>query len=324
MLTLAFASMAVAQQKPLTEPFAVRNQNPFILVHGLPNATAAELLPPGESSLQLQFDITNHSKGSQTPQESIILDGETYRTALIYKRGFGDGWQLGLELPLISHRHGIMDNFIEGWHDIFGLSNKDRASWPKNRLLFSYTRNGIVMAEMSDGASGVGDLQLQLSRRLKVSKEGNWLSLSASLKLPSGDVDRFQGSGAVDLAVWLSGAAPTLLEAWRMGGYMQAGVLLLGDGDLLSEQQRNSVLFGSAGMHWRAWPGLMLKAQFDLHSSFYDSQLEQLGKRSLMLTLGGTIALDQGAGALDLAIGENLATDTVPDFMLNLAYRRRF
>lgn len=319
---LVFSAMAAAN--PPTEPFAVKNMNPFVLVYGLPTATSADLLSMGESSLQLQFDIINHSTTSGTPLEQIILDGETYRAALIYKWGIADGWQLGLELPVIAHRPGFMDNFIEDWHDALGLSNSDRDDWTKNRLLFSYTHNGIVAAEMTEGSTGVGDLQLQLSRRLTVPGEGNRLSLNVSLKLPSGDVGRFQGSGCADLALSVSGAAPALLEAWHIGAYLQAGVLLLGEGDLLPDRQRDRVGFGSAGMHWRAWSWLILKAQLDLHGPFYDSQLDQLGKRSVMLTVGGTIPLDQGAGAIDLAIGENLFTDTVPDFMINLAYRHRF
>jgi hypothetical protein len=323
-IVLWFVVPAVAQQSLWTEPFAVRNQNPLILVYGLPATAPAELVATGESSLQLQFDLTNNSKISESSRERVILDGETYRTALIYKQGIADGWQLGVELPLIAHGSGFMDNFIENWHDAFGLSNSDREPWPKNRLLFSYSDNGLVEAEITDGTTGVGDLQLLLARRLTPLSEKSSLSLNASLKLPTGDVDRLQGSGAADLALWLSGAAPELFGDWHAGGYLQAGILLMGKGDLLPDRQRSHVLFGSVGLHWRAWPWLMLKAQIDAHGAFYDSELAQLGKSSAMLTVGGSIPVGQGAGAIDLAIGENLATNAVPDFMLNLAYRHYF
>ncbi|MEJ2454539.1 MAG: DUF3187 family protein [Candidatus Thiodiazotropha sp.] len=315
---------AVAQQDLLSEPFSVRNQNPFIIVYGLPSAVPSELLTEDESSLQLQFDVSNNSKGSETPEELIVLDGETYRLAMIYRRGLGHGWQASVELPVIAHGPGVMDNFIEDWHDIFGLSNSDRDPWPKNRLFFSYSRNGEIEAELTDGSTGLGDLQLQVSKQLAVSDTGRHLALHASLKLPTGDADRFQGSGGTDLALWFSGAAPTLIESWRVGGYLQAGLLLLDEGDLLPDQQRSVVWFGGGGVHWRAWPWLMLKAQLDAHSSFYDSELDQLGLRSVMLTVGGSIPVGGDAGAVDLAIGENLSTDTIPDFMINLAYRHRF
>ena len=315
---------AQAAQSLLTEPFNVRNQNPYILVYGLPGASPSRLLAGSESSLQLHLDISNHSKTSDTADELIVLDGETYRLAMSYRRGLGDGWQASVELPIIAHRPGVMDNFIEGWHDVFGLSNSDRESWPKNRLLFSYSRHGEVVAEMTEGSTGVGDLQLQLARQLIASGTGQLLSLHAGLKLPTGDAERFQGSGSTDLAFWLSGADPSLTRDGRLGGYLQAGLLLLGEGDVLPDQQRDLVWFGGAGVHWRAWSWLMLKAQLDAHGSFYDSGLDQLGLRSIMLTVGGSIPLHENAGAVDLAIGENLSTDTIPDFMINLAYRYHF
>jgi hypothetical protein len=318
------ARPAFAQQHLLNEPFTVRNQNPFILVHGLPGATTADLLQMGESSLQVRLDSSNHSKTSDNPYEQITLDGETYRMAMFYSRGLADGWQVGVELPVIAHWSGFMDNFIENWHDSFGLTNGDRELWPKNRLLFSYTRDGVAEAEMTDGSAGVGDLQLQIARRLMASDEDSRMVLHAGVKLPTGDAERFQGSGAADLALWLSGAAPALFEQWRIGGYWQAGFLLLGEGDLLPDRQRSRVWFGGVGVHWRAWSWLMLKAQLDAHSSFYESQLPQLGDPSVMLTVGGSIPVARGAGAVDLAIGENLITDTVPDFTLNIAYRHRF
>ena len=84
LVPLVVPETAAARQSLLSQPFAVRNQNPFMVVHGLPAGFSADLLPACESSLQLQYDITNHSKRSETPEESIILDGETYRVALIY------------------------------------------------------------------------------------------------------------------------------------------------------------------------------------------------------------------------------------------------
>ncbi len=90
-------------------PFSARNLNPFILIYGIPPATSAALLPPDTSSVQVHLDIANHSKTATSASESIQLDGETYRTSFVWQRGLGDGWQVGVELPLISHSSGAMD-----------------------------------------------------------------------------------------------------------------------------------------------------------------------------------------------------------------------
>lgn len=313
-----------AQSDLLTEPFAVRNQNPFVLAYGLPVSTSPEQLPADASSLQLRLDITNNSKDSLSGREEILLDGETYNATLIYQRGLGNGWQFGVVVPVVGHHSGVMDRFIEGWHDSFGLSNGDRELWPKNRIHFSYSRDGVNEFVLDEGTSGLGDLQLQIAGPLFNTEGGGRWRWHASLELPTGDADRLLGSGSTDLAFWLSGDSPELIASWNLGGYYHAGVVRTGDGDLLSEYVKRNVWFGGAGLHWKLWPWLTLKAQLDVHAAVYDSDLDQLGKRSVMLTTGGTIPLDRQGGAIDLAIGENLATDAVPDFMINLAYRQRF
>jgi len=105
---------------------------------------------------------------------------------------------------------------------------------------------------------------------------------------------------------------------------MQAGLLIMGEGEVLSDLQRDAAMFGGVGTYWHALPWLTLKGQIDAHSSIYRSDLDQLGRSSYLLTVGGTISLDQNHAVVDLAIGENMFDDAVPDFMINLAYRTRF
>jgi hypothetical protein len=305
-------------------PFAVSNTNPFIIIHGLPVMEQTSLLKSGYSSFQFQFDFTNNSITSESERESVTLDGETYRARLIWRRGLASGWQIGAELPLIAHHNGVIDNFIEDWHDLFGFSNRDRDPWPKNRLLYHYEKDGTTLSELSSGANGVGDLRLIASKQLGNIRSDSVLALHASLKLPTGDADKLMGSGATDLALWISGAAPNLWREQRLGGYAQLGILAMDEADVLSEAQRDVVWFAGFGLHWGGLDGVIIKCQVDLNDAFYRSDLAQLGRRSSLLTVGGTIPLDDRRSAIDLAIGENLATDATPDFMINFAYRRQF
>jgi hypothetical protein len=314
----------VSEERWKAAPFAVANPNPFILIHGLPVTATARLLPGEAASLQLQVDLANNSIRSSAGGESISLDGETYRARLIWKLGLHEGWQVGIELPLIKHSSGALDGFIENWHDLFGLTNSDRAPWPKNRLRYSYERGGVTEVELTDNSSGLGDMQLLASRALFESASGGELTLNASLKLPTGDADRLLGSGAAELALWVNGTLPGLMPQWGLGGFMQAGALAMEQGDVLPDLQRTSVWFGGVGAYWQATNWLVVKSQVDAHGSFYSSKLSELGSDSVMLTLGGTILMDQGRSAVDLAIGENLITDTIPDFMINMAYKTRF
>ncbi|MCU7919217.1 MAG: DUF3187 family protein [Candidatus Thiodiazotropha sp. (ex Epidulcina cf. delphinae)] len=306
------------------EPFSVRNFNPFILLHGLPVATSSGILEESESSLELLSSLANNSMERISGNEQVTLDGETYRLALIWKRGLGDGWQMGVEAPFLSHRHGVMDNLIENWHDLLGFSNSERDDWPRNRLRYLRKIDGEYDVLIEDDVSGFGDLQLLLSRRLRQDSAGIRVSMHASLKLPTGDSDSLLGSGATDLAVWLSGSDAELLKRWPVGGFFQAGLLYMGHAEVLREQQRNLALFGSLGLSWRAYDWLDLKLQLDGHTSFYHSDLDQLGGAAVMFTFGGSILFDDGPGRIDISLGENLTTDPVPDLIVNLAYKTSF
>jgi hypothetical protein len=307
------------------DPFHVRNMNPFCLIYGLPAASSSDLLAPNETVLQLNADIANNSIHSNSDEEEVRLDGETYRLGLVWKKGIATGWQVAVELPLFAHRAGIMDGLIESWHDIFGLTNSDRDDWPRNRLVYRYENSNGKRFLVNRNMNGVGDLVFSLSHGFDMDADnGARLAIHGSLKLPTGDSDRLLGSGAADLAFWISGAEQRVFWGWPLEIYGQAGLLLKGEAELLQGMQRDLVLFGALGLGWQPKGWLDLKAQLDTHTSHYDSDLDQIGGASVMLTVGGSIHLDGKSQRIDIAIGENLTTDLVPDFMINLAYVRRF
>jgi hypothetical protein len=299
--------------------------NPFALIFGVPSASSTHQLADDETALQLTTGVANNSIKNSTDDERIRLDGETYRLGLVWKWGLAPDWEVAVELPLLAHGAGWMDGLIENWHDLFGLSNSDRDDWPRNHLVYRYesTEGGRLL--INRRMSGLGDLVFSFSRTLDPDPDsGARLTLHGSLKLPTGDSERLLGSGAADLAVWISGAEQRMLWRWPLTIYGQAGLLLKGESDLLQGMQRDLVMFGTLGIGWQKSEWLDLKVQVDGHTSHYNSALDQLGGAALMLTFGGSIHLDDEGQRIDIAIGENLATDSVPDFMINLAYVRRF
>jgi hypothetical protein len=333
MLRTIFSILLIGSVYPLpveaengpVEPFTVRNMNPFTLIHGLPVASSSHLLAGNESHLHLTGDVANNSIQSDSANERIRLDGETYRLALIWKWGITDDWQIGFELPYLSHYSGKMDGLIENWHDIFDLSNADREDWPRNRLVYRYENGDGEQVLVNRNRDGIGDLVVSLSHVLARDDDNpSRLALHASLKLPTGDPDEMLGSGAVDLAFWISGWERQKVWRWPLEIYGQAGVLFKGEADLLQDLQQDVVAFATLGLGWRANGWLDLKAQVDAHTSHYHSDLDQLGGAALLLTVGGSVHLDGDTRRIDISIGENLTTDTVPDFMINLAYLHKY
>ncbi|HEY8554686.1 MAG TPA: DUF3187 family protein, partial [Burkholderiales bacterium] len=204
----------------------------------------------------------------------------------------------------------------------FGLPEGNRPEHPTDRLRYLYERDGNRLLDLADSAGGIGDVRLHGAWPL--SAGGYAAALRASFKLPTGDPDRLHGSGAADLALWLSTAcdAPRCPGAWRWNGSF--GVLALGRGDVLREQQRPAALFGSLGIGWRLRAPVVLKAELRSHGAFYrDSALEPLGRTALQIILGATWILSPTA-TIDAAISEDVRVSTSPDVSFLFSLRTRF
>lgn len=301
-------------------PFPTRNMNPLAQIFGLPAAAPGRVTSPGRTESALTADVASHFTEDSSTDETIFLDGETYRFGLSVRHGLREGVEVGAEVPYLLHRGGFLDNFTVGWHDFFGLPQSGRDDYPHNLLLFRYSDHGEERLRLEDGTDGLGDIRLTAGWQV-LSSETGAAALRASLKLPTGDSDRLLGSGSTDLALWLSGERTFVGGGEELALFGGAGGLLLTDGDILPDRQRNAVGFGTLGGAWRALPWLAFKIQVDGHTAFFDSDLPQLDD-SLQLTLGGT--LDWGATTFDLGVVEDIAVDTAPDVTFLLALRRAF
>lgn len=302
-------------------PFDTADQGPLAQLYGLPGIGAAIPLAAGSYRIGLTFDAANHFARANSARESLSLDGETHRTTLRLYRGVGAGWEIGAEIPYVRHTGGFLDNFIEDWHDTFGLPQNGRDRTPAKQLRYRYTRDGASRLDFSSASAGVGDVRLGAARALWSSWAMTDAALRLSTSLPTGDEDRLLSSGAPNAALWLSAgcsaaACPDAIR-WFGGG----GLLWLGKGDVLADQQRRLVGFGSVGVHWRITPTVTSTAQIDSHTPFYrDTALTPLGDTSVQLVLGGTWRLWERT-ALELAIVEDIAVDTAPDIVVRFGVR---
>lgn len=320
-IALAAALLPLTTAAATDLPFDTTDQGPLAQLYGLPGIGAARPLAAQSYRVQLTFDAANHFVRTDTARESLSFDGETHRTTLHATRGIGAGWEIGAEIPYVSHTEGFLDDFIEDWHDTFGLPQNGRDRLPTEQLRYRYTRDGVNRVDVSSPAAGLGDVRLTAARALRIDQGTVDAALRLSVKLPTGDSEQLLGSGATDAALWLStgcnpAACPGTIH-WYGGG----GLLWLGRGDVLADQQRRLVGFGSVGLHWRVGPAVTLTAQIDSHTPFYrDTALTPLGDTSVQLALGGRWHLQQGT-ALELAVVEDIAVDTAPDVVIRLGVR---
>lgn len=305
-------------------PFETYNQSALVQIFGLPAPGRAKVLKKGEIEGRVAIDWANNYAHDSTDTETIMLDGESFRTTMIFGYGIADRFEAGLELPVISQSGGILDGFIEGWHSFFHLPNGTRSHDPRDRLLYRYEKNGDTRLNVTHGDTGIGDIRLTGATQLYQGGESA-LALRGMLKFPTGDTESLLGSGSTDFALWLSGNHDYQLGSWGDGAiFGSIGGLAMTKGDVLRSQQRPLVGFGSLGAGWSPSKHLALKLQVSSHSPFYSgSDLVELNAFSSLLVVGGTIAFTEKT-ALDLGLSEDILIDRSPDIAFHVALTSRF
>jgi len=317
-LSLAFLSLALFSATPsLAEPvspFLTKNQSPFSLIYGLPLASSATLLKEDQTRWISSLNLSNTINSQTGSNDSLFIDIETWQLNLIYDYGLTDAWTLRLQLPMIAHSGGFMDAPIDAYHQALGLPEGIRPQITHDQIEVNYSQNNIQQLLLNTEQASIGDIFIQFAFQAAHSEQGStsyWLGV----KLPSGDADKLTGSGATDISAWVASNYRLNDTRWV---YAQGGVMYMSEGDVLPEIQNNWALFANAGIKFQPWNSIELKAQLDIHSAFYDSEIEFLGD-ILQLTFGGAYHFNK-KHRLDFAVAEDIQQEASPDVNFNISW----
>lgn len=318
--TIAITALSQYAQAQTATPFYSVNQNPLIQMHGLPPLESGQVTATDTTRSWTILDVASTSITETEQLESITLDGETYRLNFMFRHGIKQGLEIGIDIPYITHTGGTLDGFIRNWHDLFGLSNSERDQFAANQLRYEYSRNGVTIHNTAHHTDGIGDIRLSAAKQLRCDSgaERHCTAIRAGLKLPTGKAEDLTGSGGVDLSLGITTTRTYERYTFHYGG----GLLINGDNDLFAAQQKRAVGFGNIAINYqpKGYSWMVLKAQLDGHSAFYDSALKNLGSDSIQVNVGGTIRFSDRT-ALDIGVAEDIVTSTVPDVVFHLALR---
>jgi hypothetical protein len=193
-------------------------------------------------------------------------------------------------------------------------------------LLYRYSRDRVEKLKMDSSGGGVGDVSLTAGYQLyHDADQYPWaVALRASVKLPTGDSASLDGSGSTDAAVWITASDDYRLSVGHATLYAAAGLMVTTDGDVLPDQRRNEVGFGSIGVGWNPFSWIALKVQMDAHTPFYrNSDLKALASNSAQLLIGGTLGISERT-TVDIAVSEDIVTTTSPDAVFHFTIGTRF
>ena len=301
------------------EPLRVTNASPFIQIAAPPVAEPSRLLPAGRSEWSLTTDWVSNATVSVNGREEVAIDGETVALTARWRRGSGR-WQWGVEVGYLFQGGGVLDDWIDDFHELFGLPEGDRPGLVNDRLDYVYRRDGVTLIDVEGSSDGLSDLRLSAAWQA-VAEDDRAVALRAQVKLPTGDSDDLLGSGGADVALYVDAARRIEMSSWTPQIYGGFGVLLSEEGDVLPELRDSVALFGHAGIAWPATPALTLNLQFDAHGPLYDSDLPEFGN-ALQISLGGSLSLGRD-WQLGIGVVEDISTHSSPDVIFHFDLRRR-
>jgi hypothetical protein len=308
-------------------PFRMVSQRPLAQIYGVPADSSATVTAEKRVTIAITQDIASEYTVGQTSNERIVLDGESWRWTLAARYGVGPRVDVGIDVPYILYGGGFMDGFIEGWHATFGMPQGGRDTALRNRLAYSYTKDGVQKLNMRQAGSGIGDIMLSSSLNLyELAGSGahDRLALRGTIKLPTGESDALRGSGSTDFSLALNGSMNNFTEWGTLGVFGSIGGMAMTRGSVLPDQQNRLAGFGTFGLGWGPAEWISFKLQLNGHTALYHgSSLDELARHTLMLTGGGALLLP-GGYLLDIGVTEDVAVGTAPDVALHLGVSKQF
>jgi hypothetical protein len=182
---LMVASPAIAQEGPLDTRDHRAIDLPFLRIN-----LRGDVLAEGDQSLGFGLTSANDLREIQGVKGLLYEDYEVERFVAQYRRGFKNGLDLTVELPIVDRGGGILDPLIEFWHQhVLGINVPLRTDTP-----YGQCRIDLPNGQTFGSAFGVGDVSAQLTKAL-----GPKAQFSLALKLPTGDPNSMIGSGAADV-----------------------------------------------------------------------------------------------------------------------------
>ena len=183
---------------------------------------------------------------------------------LSYRRGLGREFEARLDAQLIARNGGVLDGFIQSYHDLFGLEGNGadvpfgRGNIPKGRSIFAFSDAGGRGINAGD-AFGLGDTTLSLGRQLSRGKFAS--AARIGVKLPTGSGAKILGSGGFDAGL-NTDARYQFARNWALFG--SAGAYLYGGAAV--PNARSNGLSGGLGLERRVGKGQSVIAQIDAQS----------------------------------------------------------
>ncbi len=317
MPAVASAAARSAMLDVSSEPIWVENLSPLAGLIGLPPQRSAAIKSGWQFGSHLA--IASHWVVDDSVNETVAFDGETTRWSFDASYGFNDRWSIRVTLPFVQQDAGSLDSTINGWHDVFGMTDGGRSAFPDNQFAYRYQSPDLTIDQRIE-SRGLGDARVELQQAF-YRRADQVAAVVLGYKAASGNEGDWLGSGAGDIysALRFSGAQRSSLPLTWHG---QIGYTRAGDSGVLAPRQEHNVWFAGIGLDWRMTSDWSLLAQYDIHGPVIDSDIEAIGGTAGILSFAVRWRANPH-WALDLGFTEDIPVETSPDITFQATLRWR-
>ena len=309
------ASVFLLPVASIAEPLPTSNQNPFLASVGLPAPLPS--LTAGQTQVTATLNWASTAIVDVVGNELFILDAETRELRMSVTHAFENRVAVRVELPYQYTGPGVLDGFIDDFHDVFGFSEGDRPLFRRDEMLAWYRRSGQQSyVTRTTSTEGIGDLMVSLAGTWVQSDKSSlvtWLNLEA----PTGADDAYLAPDDD----WNLSA--TVAAEHRLGSRWVtfAQVSATGHtGDGVFDDQKAVIWSGFAGVQFDVTSKVGLVVQAQAHTKpIKHTDVDYFGD-AVILTVGGRIQASD-ALAIHLGVSEDLKVEASPDvvFVLGLS-----
>ena len=169
--------------------------NRFFLVPALDQARPLEM-----KSCKARVDLaySNEFALMAAKNSALLTDMECLQVKAGFSAGFFLDSELSLDIGYLSYNSGVLDSFLESYHDALGVGNSGRSQRPDDQFGYQVMSGGRLWFKDAGVGSGVADISLGVKKLVYANQ---WVdaSLKGVVKLPTGDPDKVFGTGGTDV-----------------------------------------------------------------------------------------------------------------------------
>ena len=266
--------------------------------------------------LSISVENSSFAVKEKINNDQLTLDGEIAKVSINYFRKVSDNLTLNVSLPIYSFNKGFLDNPIEQWHNLFGLSDGSRVDLPKSQLNFEVLSDSN-RERIQDSNIGIGDIQISTKLNF-YSKNRSDLYLITSLEIPTGSIKKYFGNDEFDGLIALN-LKNHLKDNLVINSVF--GVSIINQNRNFVLRERNTSYFSKVLLSWKpqyflsrqAINPLIYKINFEVFEPKIKSDFKTLGDEYYVFGLGATFEFAKDK-YFNFGFSEDLKVNSSADF----------